>query len=548
MTNRTACRAVLPLLVSIVACGGEPDGGAAAAAGGEFCAQAMANVDAYMSTLHGPDGERYGGTVVVGTIGEMPDGMKALVSSDYSSSQHQMFVHLMTVVRMNERYEMEPYLARSWVWNDDMTEVTFHMRDDVFWHDGVKTTAYDVAFTYERATDPETTFPNAAYWTHYEKGSAGVEVVDSFTVKLRMRPHAEPLDPWRATAIMPVHLLGDVPPAELRQHPYGERCPVGNGPFRFVEHRQSERWAFEANPAFPEELGGRPYVDRYVYRVIPEQTTLLSDLLTENIDVFIAPRPEQVQQILDSDHLELMSFPFRSYIYVGWNTRRPQLADTPVRRAITMATNRDEMVEALLLGYGSRADHGVPSFHWAYADQVEGALGYDPEGAKRLLDDAGWIDEDGDGVREKDGTRLSFSIKYNNGNQQRQDVAEIMQAQLSEVGIEVRPQVVEWATMLSQIESKEREFDGVVMGWITEFRMGRHGPLPLRQGGRAISVLRHRGPQARSAPRHSTAHPRARGGDPSLGRSSRSASSSSTRTPTSSSLRGWKASTIASRT
>lgn len=452
MKIRTACRAVLPLAVAIVACGGEPSGGALAAGGG-FCEQAMANVDAYMSSLRGPDGERYGGTVVVGTIGEMPDGMNALVSSDYSSSQHQMFVHLMTLVRMDEGYQMEPYLARSWEWNDDMTEVTFHLREDVYWHDGVKTTA------------------NAAYWTYYEKGSAGVETVDSFTVKLNMRAHAEPLDPWRATAIMPVHLLGDVPPSELGQHPYGERCPVGNGPFRFVEHRQNERWAFEANPAFPEELGGRPYVDRYVYRAIPEQTTLLSDLLTENIDVFIAPRPEQVEQILDSDHLKLMSFPFRSYIFVGWNTRRPQLADAPVRRAITMATNRDEMVEALLLGYGSRADHGVPSFHWAYADQVEGALGYDPDGAKRLLDDAGWIDTDGDGVREKDGTRLSFSIKYNNGNQQRQDVAEIMQAQLGQVGIEVRPQVVEWATMLSQIESKEREFDGVVMGWITEFRM-----------------------------------------------------------------------------
>jgi len=272
---------------------------------------------------------------------------------------------------------------------------------------------------------------------------------------------------------MPEHLLRDVPAAELRQHPYGTVCPVGNGPFVFAQHLPQDRWVFEANPGFPAELGGRPYLDRYVYRIIPEQTTLLTELLTENLDVYIAPRPDQAQQILANPKLDLRSSTFRTYIFVGWNARQPQLADARVRRAITMGTNREEIVQATLLGYGRVANTSVPPFHWAYSEDAEVGIPYDPEGAKALLEEAGWSDRDGDGVRENaDGVRLAFSIKYNTGNQQRQDIAEIMQAQLRNVGIEVTPQVVEWGTLLQQINTPElRDFDGVVMGWVTEFKL-----------------------------------------------------------------------------
>ncbi|NIT97962.1 MAG: hypothetical protein GWN73_32675, partial [Actinobacteria bacterium] len=88
-------------------------------------------------------------------------------------------------------------------------------------------------------------------------------------------------------------------PEELKQHPYGTQCPVGNGPFVFFSHDAQDRWIFEANPAFPEALGGRPFLDRYIYRVIPEQTTLLTELLTQNVDVYLDMLPEQAQRVID---------------------------------------------------------------------------------------------------------------------------------------------------------------------------------------------------------------------------------------------------------
>ncbi len=475
--------------VIVGACGGG-DGGASreagpwmleaslaeAGAGIPFCENATARVAEFMSQFEGqmPPSARYGGAAVVGSIGEIPAGMNSLISTDYTASQHQNFVNLMTLVQYDENLNPMPYLAESWEVSDDDTEITFHIRDDVYWHDGEVTDAYDVAFTFKRAIDPETAFPNTAFWTHYEKGPDGVEVVDSFTVKFRMRPHADFIDPWRATAIMPEHLLRDVPATMLRQHPYGTVCPVGNGPFVFVEHREDASWTFQANPAFPAALGGRPYLDRYIYRSITEQPTLLTELLTERLDVYIRPTPDQAKFIIDSDAVDLLQYPFRDYVFVGWNARRPQLADKRVRQALTMGTNRQEIVDALLQGYGRVANGSVPPFHWAYDPSIgRDAMSYDQDAARALLDAAGWVDRDGDGVRENgEGERLSISIKYNDGNDLRQGIAEIMQAQLAEIGVEVAPTVVEWGTLLDQInDPNARDFDGVVIGWVVEFKL-----------------------------------------------------------------------------
>ena len=462
--------------LALTACGGGDDELRSLEGLPGFCQEVLPQVGAYLSQFEQPTGERYGGTAVVGTIGEMPDGMNALVSSDYSSSQHQSFVHLMTLIDFDRDLNPRPYLAESWEFNEADQGLTFRLRDDVYWHDGTPTSAYDVEFTYLKATDPETAFPNAAFWTHYVQGPTGVEVLDSLTVRFLVAPHAEYLDPWRATAIMPRHLLEGTPSAELRQHPFGSRCPVGNGPFVFESHQADASWSFVRNPAFPEGLGGPPYLDRYVYRIIPEQTTLLAELLTETVDFYVAPGPDQTRQIEAADALELRAFPFRSYDLVGWNARRPQLSDPRVRQALTLGTNREEIVQAIRQGYGEVANAGVPPFHWAFFDGIRDSLQYDPDRAGSLLDEAGWTDRDGDGVRENaNGEPLEISIKYNLGNQQREDIAQIMQAQLQPLGVSVTPQVVEWGTLLNQINTPEiRDFDGVVIGWVTEFRLDDH--------------------------------------------------------------------------
>lgn len=477
MKVRTLARWILfPGAAAVVACGGESPGGGPGASSSAFCEEVRPRVATYLERAAAehplPDDPRYGGTIVAGAVAELPGGMNPAVSMDYTGTQYQQFVLLMTLVRYDAELEPQPYLARSWEIDADSTELTFHLREDVYWHDGERTDAHDVAFTYRTVTNPETGFPNPAYWDAYARGEGAVEVVDDFTVRFRMRPHADFLDAWRATAILPEHLFADVEPASLATHPYNSECPVGNGPFAFAEHRLNDRWAFRANPGFPEELGGRPYPDLLVHRIIPEQTTLLTELLTGGIHFFAGVQPDQAARIEADPAVDLLSFRHRETAFVAWNSRRPQLSDRRVRKALTLAVDRARIVEAVLGGYGEIANSTVPPTHWQYDPSVLPDSPWDPERARALLDEAGWTDRNGDGVRENAaGDPLRVTIKYNQGSRQRQSIAELMQAQLADVGVDVRIQVVDVPTLGQQLFSEAKDFDGVVFSWIAEFRL-----------------------------------------------------------------------------
>ena len=455
LRSRTALVGCLSLLV---ACGGMEDGGEGSPAD------------------QVPEGERYGGTAVIGGIGDL-QSMNGLVSTDYNSNNIQRHMLFMTAVAYDENINVVPYLAERWdtarVAGDSL-ELTFQIRRDVRWHDGTPTTADDVLFTYLRAIDPATAFPNISGFDLYSRNA---ELVDPYTFRVRLRPHADFLDMWAQTAIMPRHILGGVPPAELIQHPFRYE-PVGNGPFRFLRRVPGQQWVFEANPDFPEALGGRPYLDRIVYRFVPESTTLLTELLTGTIDLFLAPPPTLFEQIQTSAGVELRSWMFRQYEYIAWNTRLPQFKDARVRRALTMGINRQEMVDALRQGYGEIGRSSVPPSHWAYdPNDPETLLPYDPEAAKRLLAEAGWRPGPDGTLRDAQGNELRFSLMTNAGNDVRRDITEIAQAQLGQLGVVVEPRLIEFTTMTSILQGslnsageRVRDFEAVVGGWVVFFR------------------------------------------------------------------------------
>ncbi|MEX2582866.1 MAG: ABC transporter substrate-binding protein [Gemmatimonadota bacterium] len=413
-----------------------------------------------------PPEDRYGGTAVIGSISDIPD-MNPLTSTETLASEMQQHVLFLPVVGYDENFQPQPAFARSWEVNADTSMLTFHLRDDIYWHDGVKTTAYDLAFAYEMANEPATGFPNTAFWDRYGEG----EAVDSFTFSVEMEPHAEYMDPWRTFPAVPRHILSDVAPAEMGMNPYG-RQPVGNGPFRFVNRVQGQSWTFEANPQFPEDLGGRPYLDRVVYRSISQSTTLLTELLTGGIDYYVAPPPEQAQQIEVDPNTRLINYPDRTFVLIGWNQRREPFDDVRVRRAMTLAMNREAMVDAVLYGHGGLANSTVPPFFWQYHAEAGSDLGYDPDTALELLADAGYTRGQDGLLRNAEGETLSFTLNTNQGNQVRADIAEIVQSDLQRIGVDMDIQILEWGTLLDRInDPRQREFDAVLIGWRTEFRI-----------------------------------------------------------------------------
>jgi peptide/nickel transport system substrate-binding protein len=407
---------------------------------------------------------RTGGAVVIGAGNDL-DFANPLVSVDAWTNEILRFALFTPLVRHGPGLEYEPYLAESWELVGD-TAVVFRLRRDVTWHDGTPTTAHDVLFTFQRATDPATGFPNSGYFSRWRDG----EVLDSFTVRFRFEPHAEPLAGWPTTPVVPRHLLEAVPPADLRHAPFN-RNPVGNGPFRFVSQRANDRWIFEANPDFPTGLGGRPLLDRLVWRVIPDNTAQLTEVRVGQADLVLQPRPEQVRSLGQREGLHVLEKPSRQFYFIAWNGRRPPLDDDRVRRALAMAIDRDRILHGLRDGLGRSAVGPIMPFHWSYDDGLA-PLPHDVAAAAELLAEAGLRDHTGDGrLQRPDGSAFEIEIKFPAGSDFHRDVAEAVRSDLAGLGIRVTSRPTEVTTLFGDITSPERRFDAVILGWIGDLRL-----------------------------------------------------------------------------
>lgn len=400
-----------------------------------------------------------GGTVVIANTSDF-DAFNELVSTDYETSQVMDNMLFMNLVRLSPDVQYEPYLADSMWMSEDGLALSFRIRDGVTWHDGVPVTVDDVIWTYEMTVDEQIAYANLQYMQFVDR----VARVDDRTVTFHFTDaHSDaPMD-FTEWTIMPEHLLEDVPPAEMRNADFN-RNPVGNGPFRFVSWTANQETVFEANVDF---VLGRPHLDRVVFRMIPEQTTQLTELLTGGVDFMRAVPPAEVARVKESDIASVLDYPARSYTFLAWNTQMPLFEDPQVRRALSMAIDRRQIVDALLYGYGQIATADVMPFQWEYNDAIE-PWPYDPERAKQLLADAGWTDTNGDGVLDKDGRPFRFQLATNQGNDLREDILVIVQNDLAKIGIQVQPRLVEWNTHITALKAKD--FEAAVSGWSVDFK------------------------------------------------------------------------------
>jgi peptide/nickel transport system substrate-binding protein len=415
---------------------------------------------------------RYGGTAVV-TLPTDPPTFNGLVAVDLESMWIHQSLLSMPLVRYDAETRPQPWLAASWDTvrvASDTLELTFHLRRDVRWHDGVPTTAEDVRFTYERMRDPAVGFPRMAYLQHW---SPHVVVVDSFTIRFRLRAHAEFMEFWTWDVVKPAHVLRDVPPGELRNHPLGHE-PMGNGPFRFVRRVPGSELVFEANLDFPDALGGRPYLDRIVFRVVPDATARVTELLTGGTDMVMLSA-EQVRRVSDERRLRLIEYPHSAWTQIIWNTRRPPFDDVRVRRALSLAIDRTELIAGVLQQQGEPGRWTATPTHWQFDDGPSGEPRHDPSEARRLLAEAGWRDLNGEGIlQDEHGRALRFTVISYRGSSIHAQTLPVLQAQLRRVGIDLQMRLLEQATAISLIEGRidetgerVRNFDALLTNWET---------------------------------------------------------------------------------
>ena len=400
-----------------------------------------------------------GDTLVVGSGGDA-DSLNDLTSTTDTAEQ-VIALLFMTLTHANPDYSNGPGLAKSWEFSEDHLEVTFHLRDDVFWHDGVKTTAHDVKFSFEKQRNPEIGW-SAIKWKQFITECV---VIDDYTVTFvfeRVYPYQ--LMDAVAGSILPKHILEDVPDKEMINAEFN-RNPIGNGPYRFKEWKAQQYIEVVANDDY---YLGRPPLDRIIFKVVPDQENLVLQLKSGQIDFLKRVPPSFYPELSQQEDLVAHIAASRGYTYLAWNLRNPLFQSKKVRQALTMAVNRQEIVDSLQLEFGAVLTGPILPILWGHNPNLTD-FPYDPEKARQYLAEEGWHDSDGDGWLDKNGKRFSFTLKTNKGNQIREDITVLVQDMLKQVGIEVKPNIIEWTIFSGDMNKKN--FEAAVAGWGVGLKM-----------------------------------------------------------------------------
>jgi peptide/nickel transport system substrate-binding protein len=379
------------------------------------------------------------------------------VKPDMSDLDLLIFLPL---AKQNELGKLEGQLARSWEHSPDHREYTYHLRTGLLWDDGVPVTAHDVKFTLDLLGHPDV----AEY--------SGIEttVVDDSTVRIRAPNPGYIQD----IGYFPHHLLEGMDPERFWGWDFWTQ-PVGNGPYRFVRYVPQTMMEFEANPDY---FGPSPPIERLILKFVGDGG--LTELLAGNVDI-VRGVVSHIPGIAEDPRFNVYVHPSAGARAIYWKTDHPLFSDPQVRRALTLALDRHEMLQLLNLPELSITD-GVYTGRQARHGEWAEPIPYDPEEARALLSAAGWVDRNGAGVLEKDGQLFHFTTAVRQGDGI-PELAVYVQEFLRQVGVRMEIQLHDGAVMWEKLKAGDFE------AWMG---IGQSGPWAQhRDFGRDNSIGYH---------------------------------------------------------
>jgi peptide/nickel transport system substrate-binding protein len=356
-------------------------------------------------------------------------------------------------------------LADYWEIARDGRTYTFYLNQNAKWHDSVDITADDVQFSFDALANPDI---GSAYTQSFLDAVESWRVVDEDTFEVVAK---EPLFTFLydiATWIIPKHIWESVPVADWRtdggatgQDP---SRVVGSGPWTFGEWRQGESITLNRNDDY---YGKVPYLDSYVVRIWPDQTSIVNALLNGEIDATDL-EPAEVESVKATEGLAVATYPTRGFSFYMTNLDpnvTTLFTDTAVRRALLHGLDRESIVNDIWLGYAEVAQGTQPVISYAYApDRITTTYDYDPETAKALLAEAGWTDSDGDGIVDKDGQPFAFEMIYPSGSPTSDQLVAYMQDAWRAIGVDATPRALEFSSLVDTITT-DHSFDVALLGF-----------------------------------------------------------------------------------
>lgn len=440
----------------------------------------------------GTAGPRRGGTVVTGWTSD-PGGVNELIVPSSQPTNEMLFRVFLHLVEEQSDFDQHPptftpQLARSYDWSADHKILTFHLRDDMVWSDGVPVTADDVRWTWQAQIHPDVIWDDA----DSKQWITDVEVVDPHTVRFHFsRVYFKQLLDANEGVILPKHAWEKIPFSEWRKSgDWFKQHLVVNGPFTIASWQPAQQVVLQRNERYYEK--DFPRLDRVVMRLIQSQSAGLNQLLNGELDFMPQIAPGDVPRVKASPQLQLIAFWFNIYVVVGWNNENPLFRDPEVRRALTLGIDRQTIVDTLLGSYGRVADSPVINLVWAHDDSIK-PLPYDPAEARRILAAKGWKDTNGDGVLDKGGKPFSFELITNSGNQLRTDATVMIQDQLKKIGVQAIPRQVEFNTLATR--TTDGTFDAAMIGFNMDTSLDMRSNFHSLSIGSGANFPRFRNPE-----------------------------------------------------
>jgi len=389
----------------------------------------------------------YGGTMIVGLATE-PSSLNIALTTNLPESMISANLYN-KLIRLGLNEEFLPELATSWDVSDDALTYTFHLAEGVKWHDGAPFTAADVKYSLENLT--RQFHPNGSMMAPV----TAIETPDDNTVVMTLSEPSEPFLVFLGLRayILPKHVYEGT---DIRQNPANTK-PVGTGPYKFVEWARGDHVTLARNPDyFQPDL---PYVDSFVFRIMPDASSRVLALESGDVDYLTHDIPSTSLATLRANpEVTLTNAGVSSIVSVGqlmFNMDREPYNDVRVRRALTMALDKDFVAERATLGAATRADGPIHSATgWAYAQDALTVYPYDTAAAEALLDEAGV-------VRGADGTRFAMQLLAPRGREDQMRAAEIIAQVYGQIGIRVTVGILDNAA-LSEVSYVNRNFDAMI--------------------------------------------------------------------------------------
>ncbi|TME70947.1 MAG: peptide ABC transporter substrate-binding protein [Chloroflexi bacterium] len=397
----------------------------------------------------------YGGTYVEGVAG-VPQYLNPVIAAT-DVDQDVARLAFSGLTRYDRAGAIVPDLASAFHTESDGRIWTFDIREDATWHDGQPVTADDVVFTVRLLQD-------RGYVGPYSDAFRGVTVdkISMRSVRFTLPDVYGPFADSTTVPLLPSHLLGNVPYAELSRQPFNA-SPIGTGPFRVTEV-DGRQVVLLRNDDFyrTRPARGRPYLDKVILRFYPDQSDALLALSRGEVDGVGGLSSQDGERARSLKSAVLYSLPTDNFVSLFLNVR-PEKAvfrDRAVRQAIATAIDRGRVLQLAADGRGTVADEFVPSSSWAYVKDVA-RYTYSTEDAIALLDGADWKDHDGDGIRDKGGQKLAFTISTSN-EPARTAAARQIQHDLNAIGMSVTVNSMPFGQLVDSV-ARQRTFDALLV-------------------------------------------------------------------------------------